>query len=429
MQVSDTHILTNKRHDEYREVFSKIYELAREQKVTHIVHTGDLFHSKLQLTPECVALAVEFLRNLSEIAPVYMICGNHDCSLRSTKRLDSITPIIDAIKSDRIHYFRKSGEYNFGDITFGAFSMLDPDNYPRPSDHSKINIALYHGSISGVMTDSGYVISHGDCDVEIFRGYDYGLLGDIHLSNQKVDDEGKIRYPGSTIQQNFGESNDKGVLIWDIHDKNTFECKHYAFKCPKPFITLDLDSEGRFDEWLKLPVGSRIRLNTFYNLTADRVKNAIDAVKTRFKPESVTFVSKALTNKENLEKVSNLSRIMNLRDVSVQEELIAEYLKQYNPSTEMLDGVYELNRKYNSQVEHGEDVGRNINWRIKSLEWDNLFNYGEGNRIDFTKLNGIVGILGKNYSGKCVDEKTEIEVEYDEKEIIANLGYLPDFLK
>jgi DNA repair exonuclease SbcCD ATPase subunit len=29
-----------------------------------------------------------------------------------------------------------------------------------------------------------------------------------------------------------------------------------------------------------------------------------------------------------------------------------------------------------------------------------LFNYGEGNSIDFAKLNGIVGIFGKNYSGK-----------------------------
>ena len=28
------------------------------------------------------------------------------------------------------------------------------------------------------------------------------------------------------------------------------------------------------------------------------------------------------------------------------------------------------------------------------------FNYGEGNSIDFSKLEGIVGIFGKNYSGK-----------------------------
>ena len=29
-----------------------------------------------------------------------------------------------------------------------------------------------------------------------------------------------------------------------------------------------------------------------------------------------------------------------------------------------------------------------------------MFNYGENNRVDFEKLNGIVGIFGKNFSGK-----------------------------
>jgi exonuclease SbcC len=34
------------------------------------------------------------------------------------------------------------------------------------------------------------------------------------------------------------------------------------------------------------------------------------------------------------------------------------------------------------------------------MEFDNLFNYGEGNSVNFEKLNGVVGIFGKNYSGK-----------------------------
>ena len=34
------------------------------------------------------------------------------------------------------------------------------------------------------------------------------------------------------------------------------------------------------------------------------------------------------------------------------------------------------------------------------MQWNNLFNYGEDNFIDFDKLNGIIGIFGKNFSGK-----------------------------
>ena len=47
-----------------------------------------------------------------------------------------------------------------------------------------------------------------------------------------------------------------------------------------------------------------------------------------------------------------------------------------------------------------EEIQRNINWKLTDLDWNNLFNYGEGNKIDFSKLSGIVGIFGKNYSGK-----------------------------
>jgi DNA repair exonuclease SbcCD ATPase subunit len=59
-----------------------------------------------------------------------------------------------------------------------------------------------------------------------------------------------------------------------------------------------------------------------------------------------------------------------------------------------------LNAKYNKEAEASEEVSRNVHWRLKKLKWDNLFNYGEGNEIDFTKIKGIVGIFGKNFSGK-----------------------------
>jgi len=59
-----------------------------------------------------------------------------------------------------------------------------------------------------------------------------------------------------------------------------------------------------------------------------------------------------------------------------------------------------LNNRYNALLNLEEDVSRNVNWCVEKLKWDNLFNYGEGNEIDFSTLHGIVGILGKNFSGK-----------------------------
>ena len=41
-----------------------------------------------------------------------------------------------------------------------------------------------------------------------------------------------------------------------------------------------------------------------------------------------------------------------------------------------------------------------MNWKLSKMSWNNLFNYGEKNSINFDNLNGIVGVFGKNYSGK-----------------------------
>ena len=80
--------------------------------------------------------------------------------------------------------------------------------------------------------------------------------------------------------------------------------------------------------------------------------------------------------------------------------MIDEYLIDFEVPDQTLEKVYELNRKYNKIVEDNEDVSRNINWRLNSFEFDNLFNYGEDNNVSFRELSGIVGIFGKNFSGK-----------------------------
>tara|TARA_R110002020_G_scaffold196776_1_gene397776 strand:- start:513 stop:2840 length:2328 start_codon:yes stop_codon:yes gene_type:complete len=129
------------------------------------------------------------------------------------------------------------------------------------------------------------------------------------------------------------------------------------------------------------------------------MRKAVEVAKHRFKPESITFLNRAAGDRGTVEIGAGF-KVENLRDKGVQENLIREYLTDYDPSEGILERVFELNRKYNSQIEETEEVARNVNWNINKFEWDNLFNYGASNSVDFTNLNGIVGIFGKNFSGK-----------------------------
>ena len=255
------------------------------------------------------------------------------------------------------------------------------------------------------------------------ENFDFAFLGDIHKT-QKLDKEGRIWYAGSTVQQNFGESLDKGYLLWDIEDRNTFTNKLITFDNPKPFVTLKLTEKGNLPR-IKVPKGARLRIVSESNVSLDKVRKAIEVVKYKYSPEAVTYLNRAAAQKINVAAPEGIKK-QDLRDLKTQEELMAEYLNEFETTDEVLERVYELNKKYNKQIEENEEVHRNVNWSLQSLEWDNLFNYGEDNSIDFTKLEGIVGIFGKNYSGKSSIVDTLLYSMYNStsKSIRKNLNII-----
>jgi len=398
--ISDTHIKNLKYHFEYRAVFDQLYEALREQNVDYIVHCGDIAHTKTQISPEFVEMCSDFFRSLAEIAPTYIILGNHDGNLKNSSRQDALTPIVDALDLGNLHLLKDSGETHITDeFSLNVLSVFDRDNWIKPTNPDKINIALYHGSISNCKTDMNWTMANGEDSLSIFKDHDYAMLGDIHR-RQFLDEAGRVWYAGSTVQQNHGETNDKGILIWDIKSKDDWEIEPIVLKNPKPFFTVPLTVKGRMPRSLEVPEGARLRLVSNNNLPLNVMKRAMDIAKHRFKPESISFLNRASGERGNVENITDSLKTENLRDPKIQEELIAEYLKDYQVSSDTLEKVYELNRTYNKIIEETEEISRNVNWRLKSFEFDNLFNYGSDNSINFENLGGIIGIFGKNFSGK-----------------------------
>jgi DNA repair protein SbcD/Mre11 len=81
IHVSDWHLgVTTYRQDrrpDLEEVLEQTVAHAREYKPHLVIHTGDLFHH-VRPGLDDVRLACETLSRLSELAPVVVVCGNHD---------------------------------------------------------------------------------------------------------------------------------------------------------------------------------------------------------------------------------------------------------------------------------------------------------------------------------------------------------------
>jgi len=226
IHVSDIHIRNWKRHKEYQEVFDRLNQLVKSSpQNTIVVIGGDVVHAKTDMSPELIHMVSMFFTGLADLVPTFVICGNHDTNLNNNNRLDALTPIVDALKHPNLFYLKDTNHYEVGDTVFTVMSVLDtPDKYLTASSikkKAKRKIALYHGTVEASTTDTGIKLLQG-LSRKYFEGYDAALLGDIH-KRQVLGTEPLTFYPGSLIQQNFGESYEgHGVAILDV---NTLECK------------------------------------------------------------------------------------------------------------------------------------------------------------------------------------------------------------
>jgi DNA repair exonuclease SbcCD ATPase subunit len=64
-----------------------------------------------------------------------------------------------------------------------------------------------------------------------------------------------------------------------------------------------------------------------------------------------------------------------------------------------LDGLDIINRDINSRIVQ-EEIHRNIHWKPIKFTFSNMFSYGEDNKIDFSKVSGLMGLFAPNAAGK-----------------------------
>ena len=248
-------------------------------------------------------------------------------TLRIIREQDAITPIVEALQHSNLHLLKNSGEIEpIPGLTLNVLSVFDRDQWKKPSDDSKINIALYHGSIHGCQTSQGWVMDEGEDSVDIFNDFDYGLLGDIHKP-QAMDREGRVRYAGSTIQQNFGESINKGFLMWNITDKDIFNVQHVTVLNPRPFITINLNNDGTFPN-ANIPKGCRLRIKAHSNISPIRLKMACDLANAKWSPTSVSFMNDGTNNASSTSLIGKAVRSENLRDPCYTREIYSRLLQR-----------------------------------------------------------------------------------------------------
>ena len=424
--ISDIHIRLYRRSREYQSVLENLISIINERKDKNsiIIVTGDIFHSKTEMSPESVSLGTLFLNKLSQILPTIVIAGNHDANLSNNNRLDSLSPLISIINeyNKNLLYYKETGWYFYQNLNIWVASVFDermPQQFP---DNNNINICLYHGCVNDPLVNG--IPMKSKFSVKDFQGFDFGLLGDIH-NGALVSKDPLISYAGSLLQLNFGEQQDShGILLWHLDDKrleridipNDYSFYNVVVQNGEIIDMPNIDS--------KYP---RIKIK-YKNTTHSQLKTIQIQLKQKFNIQQLVLFKLS----DNIEQRSSTFKyqLQNLNDVAYQESIIREYIQHVNLliPKDHLKKMFQINKDLNERlkVEHGMKVS-NL-WTIERLQFSNFFSYQGDNVVDFRDSKGILGIVGENRSGKCVDPSTTIDIQYDEDEIINLLGFIPEEL-
>ena len=419
--LADLHIRNLQRHKEYKEVFKKFLKQVKDDKIQDsiIYLAGDIAHAKTEMSPELIREISWFLTECSKLRETFLITGNHDCNLNNNHRLDVLTPIIDNLNNPHIHYLRDTGVYNYNNITFVVYSILDKkENWPLAKDIEGENkICLFHGPVNKAQTDIGYVVSSNSFTVDMFEGFDMAMLGDIHKRQTFGEGWEHVAYAGSMVQQNHGEMlENHGYLLWDVPTRTFTE--HHIHN-DYGFLTIDVVN-GEIPQWVydeintKLPKNPRLRLR-FTNTEASEMKLRITELKELFNVAEVTVTRTDTIGQLKTNSKLNKNIVGNVKDETFQNQLIRDYLeRQFLLEDSDLDKISEINKEINHRIDDSE-LAENILWMPKTLEFSNMFSYGEGNKVRFQNAQGVIGIFAPNASGKsslfdalsfCIFDKT-----------------------
>lgn len=396
--LADIHIRNYQRHQEYQEVFNRLYKKIKDEH-SIIVIAGDIMHSKTELSPEAINITYYLFKRLSEIAPVFIIAGNHDCNLSNKNRLDALSPIVEDIGNlPNFYYLKKSGIYQYYNILFGVTSILEnifvdiPSNkhIKKMTQKNKYKIALFHGPVHGAKTDVGYRFNNSEFLVEDFKNYDYVFLGDIH-KHQYLNNEKTIAYAGSLIQQSFGESIDfHGMIKWDLNHKTS---KHIAIKNDYSYCTI-LIKDGKIADNV-ISKKPRIRF-IVENTSQNQYQDILDSLNKKYEIQEIVKETNIIKRQTFVEK-----QTISFKDYLVKKK-IQNPLKQ-----EIIDlhhSIYEkvlcIKKDQVSDAMHNADQVQQ--WKILELKFSNMLSFGENNVIDFRQYetNKIIGIMAPNHYGK-----------------------------
>lgn len=238
MALADIHLRGGQETEEAR-ALERAARIVLDENVHLVIVAGDVYHAVS--TPAQRLVFKRFLIDVHDAgADVLILRGNHDQPGDLSVFEDQDNPLTVFVHEtpgeevfDRwslgtgvrvltIPHFNAGGVAlsaqmldDVGETGTGLFDALLDDYFQRVRNSDYPCIVAFHGVVSGAQLDNGMIPRQNGIHLNLDRLMVLGcpVIGGHYHTRQNVG--GQVWYCGSVTRQNYGETDDKGVSLWE----------------------------------------------------------------------------------------------------------------------------------------------------------------------------------------------------------------------
>lgn len=222
--------------------------LAKKYSVEFIVILGDVFHQHETVNIGPMDRVVSWFHDLSNVAPLYVLVGNHD--RRNNRIFLSTEHSMRGISGPNITIIHDTLRVETEEHNYAFVPYVPPGRFlealNRVTWHDVTTIFAHQEFRGGEY--NGLISTEGD---EWDNSYPYIVTGHLHGYHRVGSN---ILYPGTPFQENFGESPDKALVLFNPETKKS---KRLRIPCiPKIQVTIKSKHLTTYDppEGVKLQI-------------------------------------------------------------------------------------------------------------------------------------------------------------------------------
>ncbi len=294
-----------------------------------IVHLGDLFDNRNIIPINLLNYGMDIVEEISKIAPLHIIVGNHDLWSKSASEINSVRPFR-YIPNVRIYNSTEVLEYNGLKILMMPFIEKRLEQIKSIEENKNCDYLFCHSDLNGCkMHLTSVAHKNADkIDINDFKSFSKVRSGHIHL----VQSNNQFTFVGSIFQMDRNDTGDqKGIFVIDTNNDTEEFFPNNVSPVFRKFRVVSEEDIEKLDELKETKDYIDLVISNSLLISNRKLRRKLEVMLEKGNFASVEYIddiTKELIDGEEISESSNIQVDENGIEISVQLEY-EDYIKEY----------------------------------------------------------------------------------------------------